>query len=120
MMHVLFFQLFVGLVNVLASTRAAPIVDLDVGPFRGTTANSTDIFLGIPFAQPPVGRLRFAAPQPITSRINSVRDALQFGNACPQPPNVTSLGAEIGEDCLFLNVRHLYLDEGLLMKRAAV
>ncbi|KZV64422.1 alpha/beta-hydrolase [Peniophora sp. CONT] len=94
----------IGLVNVIASPLAAPVVDLDIGPFRGTTANGTDIFLGIPFAQPPVGRLRFVAPQPITTRTNGVRDAVQFGNACPQPPNVTSLGAEIGEDCLFLNV----------------
>lgn len=121
-MQALFVQLFsvIGIANVLASPLAAPVVDLDIGPFRGLTANGTDIFLGVPFAQPPVGHLRFAAPQPITTRTNAVRDAVQFGNACPQPPNVTILGAEIGEDCLFLNVCHLYLDEGLLMKRETV
>ncbi|VDB84761.1 unnamed protein product [Peniophora sp. CBMAI 1063] len=93
-----------GAVNALASPLAAPIVDLDIGSVRGLTANGTDVFLGVPFALPPVGRLRFAAPQPITTRTNGVRDAVQFGNACPQPPNITSLGADIGEDCLFLNV----------------
>lgn len=100
-----------GLFCVLATPLAAPIVNLDIGPFRGLTANATDVFLGVPYAQPPVGHLRFVAPQPITTRTNDIRDAVQFGNACPQPPNITSLGANIGEDCLFLNVRHLHLDK---------
>ncbi|KZV69381.1 alpha/beta-hydrolase [Peniophora sp. CONT] len=90
--------------NVFASPLAAPLVDLEIGPFRGLTENNTDIFLGIPFAQPPVGRLRFLPPQPIITKTNAVRDATQFGNACPQPPDLNGLGAEISEDCLFLNV----------------
>ena len=93
---------FIGLVDVYASSLAAPVIKLDIGPFRGSTANGTDVFLGIPYAQPPVGRLRFVAPQPITAKNNTVRDAVQFGNACPQPSG--TLGAPVGEDCLFLNV----------------
>lgn len=118
-MRALFIQLipFIGFANVFGSPLAAPVIDLDIGSFRGSSANGTDIFLGIPYAQPPVGRLRFSAPQPIATRTNSVRSAVQFGNACPQPPNPASLGAEIGEDCLFLNVRHSCPDEGPGMKR---
>ena len=93
---------FIGLVDVYASSLAAPVIKLDIGPFRGSTTDGTDVFLGIPYAQPPVGHLRFVAPQPITAKNNTVRDAVQFGNACPQPSG--SLGAPVGEDCLFLNV----------------
>ena len=104
-MRALFAQstLLVGLA--FGSPLAGPVVDLDIGAFRGATANGTDVFRGIPYAQPPVGHLRFLAPQSIATRTNKVRDATQFGNACPQPPDVASLGADIGEDCLFLNVR---------------
>ena len=79
-------------------------VKIKTGVFRGvTTADKVDKFLGIPFAQPPTGNLRFKAPVAITKASNTVRDASQFGNACPQPAS-SSLGAPIAEDCLFLNV----------------
>ena len=84
---------------------SAPLVKLNIGTFRGQqTGNGTDRFLGIPYAQPPVNRLRFKAPVKIARPFVGVQSALQFGNACPQPPSA-SLGAPIGEDCLFLNVR---------------
>ncbi|KDR78805.1 hypothetical protein GALMADRAFT_64548 [Galerina marginata CBS 339.88] len=89
-----------------APAPAASTVDvkLKTGVFRGvTTADALDTFLGIRFAQPPVGNLRFRAPVPITQPSNTVVDASKFGNACPQPPNA-ELGAPIAEDCLFLNI----------------
>jgi para-nitrobenzyl esterase len=59
------------------------------------------VFKGIPYAQPPVGALRWAAPQPAT-RWKGVRDATAFGSVCPQAgPNNTVVG---DEDCLDLNV----------------
>ncbi|KAF4615680.1 hypothetical protein D9613_012495 [Agrocybe pediades] len=80
-------------------------VSLQTGVFRGEiTPNGTDRFRGIPFALPPVGNLRFKAPVPITKRSNTVQDALAFSDACPQPPNPAMLGADVGEDCLHLNV----------------
>lgn len=80
-------------------------VHLTSGNFLGVaTANGTDRWLGIPFAQPPVGSLRFKAPLAITRPQNGVQDAFGFGNACPQVPS-SSLGAPMSEDCLFLNVR---------------
>ncbi|KJA16856.1 hypothetical protein HYPSUDRAFT_147181 [Hypholoma sublateritium FD-334 SS-4] len=79
-------------------------VPLKIGTFRGlVTPNGTDTFFGIPFAQPPVGTLRFKAPVPITETSKAIKDASQFGNACPQTSS-GELGAPIGESCLFLNV----------------
>ncbi|KAJ6608672.1 alpha/beta-hydrolase [Mycena sp. CBHHK59/15] len=79
-------------------------VSLTSGTFRGvSTPNGTEKWLGIPFAEPPVGPLRFKAPVAITKAPAGVQSASSFGNACPQPAS-TSLGADVGEDCLFLNV----------------
>ena len=79
-------------------------IKLKTGTFRGlSTSNGTEKWLGIPFALPPVGQLRFKAPIPITKASNSIMDATSFGNACPQP--AATLGAPIAEDCLFLNVK---------------
>ena len=83
---------------------ANPEVHLTIGTFRVlATGNGTDRWLGIPYAQPPVGDLRFKAPVAIKQPFHAVQDALAFGNACPQPVTA-SLGAAIAEDCLFLNV----------------
>lgn len=73
------------------------------GIFKGATSSGVDSWLGIPFAQPPVGDLRFKAPRPIVSASGDVKNATAFGNACPQVPS-DSLGAPISEDCLYLNV----------------
>lgn len=78
------------------------LVTLSSGTFRGLTVNGTERWLGIPYAQPPLGSLRFEAPVPIiVSRpVESIQDAFNFSYACPQP-----LPARFGEDCLYLNVR---------------
>ena len=91
-------------IQVVATTR--PEVMLSIGMFRGlsSSVNGTDKWLGIPYAQAPVGDLRFKAPVPITKRLSGVQDASTFGNACTQPA-ASNLGAPVGEDCLFLNVR---------------
>lgn len=81
---------------------------LTSGTFRGSTiSNGTDRWLGIPFAQPPVGPLRFKAPVPIVFPSLAVKDAFTFGDSCPQVPSAT-LGAPQSEDCLSLNVRSNY------------
>ncbi|GJJ08181.1 hypothetical protein Clacol_002389 [Clathrus columnatus] len=62
-------------------------IKTSIGTFRGI-ANQTDnleIWRGIPFAQPPVGKLRFKAPVSITTPFKGIQDASQFGAACPQP-----------------------------------
>ncbi len=59
-----------------------PIVTIDSGQVRGVWRNASAAFLGIPFAEPPVGPLRFEAPVPITAW-ERVRDATELG-ATPQ------------------------------------
>ncbi|KAK0495157.1 alpha/beta-hydrolase [Armillaria luteobubalina] len=78
-------------------------VQLPSGAFTGQNINGLDRWLGIPFALPPVGDLRFKAPVPVPTNSSRVqRDATTFGDACPQLPG--NLGASISEDCLFLNI----------------
>lgn len=72
------------------------------GAVRGVAAGNLYAFRGIPFAAPPVGNLRWKAPQPPASW-NHVRDASTFGNECPQ--DELSTGQYGGdEDCLTLNI----------------
>ncbi|TBU37595.1 alpha/beta-hydrolase [Dichomitus squalens] len=92
----------------LSSAAYGSLHSLDIqttaGFFRGvTTANGTEHWLGIPFAQSPIGSLRFKAPVSFLNRSTAVQDASTFGSACPQVPS-TSLGAPQSEDCLFLNI----------------
>ncbi|KAM7430419.1 hypothetical protein ABFA07_018858 [Porites harrisoni] len=64
-------------------------------------------YLGIPYAKPPVNKLRFARPQSFKSWPGK-RPAKEFGSACPQPrfdtPNFKREIGKENEDCLFLNV----------------
>ena len=86
--------------HVLASDSL--VVHLTSGTFQGqTTADDIDTWLGIPYAQPPVGPLRFKAPVPITHPTPGIHNATSFGDSCPQP----ALGGSQSEDCLSLNVR---------------
>ncbi|XP_012939630.1 neuroligin-2 [Aplysia californica] len=64
-----------------------------------------DIFLGIPYAKPPVGQLRFARPQ-FPAPWKDTRDALKFGAQCAQRPLTSSPQADLpySEDCLYLNI----------------
>ena len=95
--------LLLAATSTLGSSDAL-VIQTTSGTFRGVaTANETEHWLGIPFAQPPVGSLRFKAPVPFKNRSKAVQDASAFGNACPQVPS-DGLGAPQSEDCLFLNV----------------
>jgi para-nitrobenzyl esterase len=72
----------------------------------GPQASGVREFKGVPFAAPPVGDLRWKAPQPVKNW-TGVRQATQFGPRCMQQPlfgdmNFRSNG--MGEDCLYLNV----------------
>ncbi|HEY7295131.1 MAG TPA: carboxylesterase family protein, partial [Dehalococcoidia bacterium] len=75
----------------------------DRGAVRGTARDGGLAFLGIPYAAPPVGGLRFAAPQPHAAW-QGVLDATRTGSACAQPAGPLSPLATDVEDCLFLNV----------------
>ncbi|HZQ41339.1 MAG TPA: carboxylesterase family protein, partial [Rhizomicrobium sp.] len=75
------------------------------GPVLGLREHGVTKFLGIPYAKPPVGALRWMPPQPV-EKWTGVRRAYKFGPTCAQ---VTTLGPFAGppnsnEDCLYLNV----------------
>ncbi len=76
------------------------------GQVTGVVSNGVAAFKGIPFAAPPLGDLRWKAPQPVTSW-SGIRKADAYGPSCMQDANFASIfGAPpaIGEDCLYLNV----------------
>jgi para-nitrobenzyl esterase len=74
----------------------------DNGPVVGLQMETMKKFLGIPYAVPPVGDLRWQPPQP-AARWDGVRDATQFANHCPQIASPFGQ-ASTTEDCLYLNV----------------
>lgn len=85
---------------------SAPTAKLDTGIVQGTSTGDTSVFLGIPYAAPPVGDHRWRAPQP-AAKWDGVRQATAIGAACPQATVSTEPWARVGtqsEDCLFLNV----------------
>ena len=79
-------------------------VSIEGGTVRGTAQGDLVSFKGIPFAQPPVGALRWRAPQPVKPW-QGVRDASKFG---PDPVQLPTEGMAqqwpTSEDCLYLNV----------------
>ncbi|MBN1662454.1 MAG: carboxylesterase family protein [Deltaproteobacteria bacterium] len=87
------------------STSPRIIVETTYGKLRGYEANETTWqFLGIPYAKPPLGDLRWKPPQPLTAW-TGVRDAVSWGDQAAQNP-AYQLYSEGGmsEDCLNLNI----------------
>jgi len=85
-----------------AASASGPLVGTANGAVRGLANGAVDEFLGIPYAAPPVGALRWRPPQPAASW-PGIRDATQFAPHCPQLPSPFG-HASTSEDCLFLNV----------------
>ena len=92
-----------GTATAASGSGGSPVVPTNDGPVRGTTAGTVNEFLGIPYAAPPVGNLRWRPPQPAAGW-RGVRDAIQFGPSCPQPPGPFAPPGPFSEDCLYLNV----------------
>ena len=85
----------------LSSPSSSPTVYVATGALRGSlTQNGGAVFKGIPFAQPPVGDLRWREPLPAKPWAG-IRDATSFGAPCIQGG---TLGQHSSEDCLYLNV----------------
>lgn len=84
----------------------APIAQTDRGALRGGVEDGVASWKGIPFAAPPVGALRWRAPQPVTAW-TGVRDATAYAPDCmqvPFPSDAAPLGTRPAEDCLYANV----------------
>ena len=78
------------------------------GALKGTAGRGVRTWKGIPYAKPPVGELRFKAPEP-PAPWDGVKHADSFGPICPQPDDMLSISfsGDIpaqSEDCLYLNV----------------
>lgn len=72
---------------------AGPEVRTTAGAVRGRWENGLTVFRGIPFAAPPVGEARFAAPHPVRAW-SGVREAVAFGPPPPQDPAISEAGAQ--------------------------
>lgn len=88
------------------SAVAAPIVQLHSGRVEGYSAHGVDAFLGIPYAKPPVGELRWQRPLSAKSW-QGIKKTTAFGPSCLQTPfkgSATPLPDNYSENCLTLNV----------------
>ena len=84
-----------------AESSPSPFAVTESGLVFGSTVNGVNEFLGIPYAVPPVGVLRWTPPKPYGLFRGLVLQATQFGGDCTQPITSGTFG---GENCLFLNV----------------
>ncbi len=86
-----------------ARTLSGPIVQTQYGKVQGVTVAGINDFLGIPYATPPVGPLRWTAPTPPAPWTKTLQ-ATSYSAYCPQ--GFSEIGGGGGsEDCLYLNVQ---------------
>ncbi|KDR72700.1 hypothetical protein GALMADRAFT_270656 [Galerina marginata CBS 339.88] len=91
-------------------SNLGPVVSVQYAAFAGNSTSPAGVpngpvtfFGSIPYAQPPIGNLRFRAPQPLNEHgvAQDVTDARNWGPPCIQRPAVPGIGSE---DCLTLNI----------------
>ena len=105
----LFSAVFLFAAATAASAAITEPVKTDAGLVSGAAGNDATVrvFKGIPFAAPPVGPLRWRAPQP-AAKWDGVKAAAAFGPRCMQGGGGGRAGAPppppTGEDCLYINV----------------
>jgi para-nitrobenzyl esterase len=96
-----------SLLSGIAASAAAPVqsrvVHVADGDLQGVVADSIDEFLGVPYAAPPVGDLRWQPPH-APAHWPQTRSAATFGNTCPQQQRGVFAAPSNTEDCLYLNV----------------
>jgi para-nitrobenzyl esterase len=91
-----------------AASAVGEVVQLQAGKISGVAVEDGGakvyVFKGVPYAAPPVGALRWKAPEPVKPW-TGVRDATQWSSQCAQRAG-SSMGepGKISEDCLYLNV----------------
>lgn len=95
----------VGVTQVSAAltSNLGPVVDLGYAAFAGNTTSPTGVANGpvafygaVPYAQPPLGNLRWRAPKTLNekAKATSVTDARNWGPMCIQRPAVVGVGSE--------------------------
>lgn len=103
-------KFFVGLLVICAAAAVSAVsaiadskvVMTDEGPVKGMVVRGVREFLGIPYAAPPVGDLRWQPSQAHAPWLQPL-DATKFANHCPQVASPFGV-ASLNEDCLYLNV----------------
>ncbi|XP_014788401.1 acetylcholinesterase, partial [Octopus bimaculoides] len=90
-----------------------PVIDTTTGKINGSTISvqnfDLDVFLGIPFAKPPVGNLRFRRPETI-EKWSGIKETKKYGSSCEQfiesndAADADSWKNNLSEDCLYLNI----------------
>jgi para-nitrobenzyl esterase len=102
-----------------ASAQPVPIINTTGGTVRGYLAAQSAVFKAVPYAEPPVGALRWREPQPVKPW-SGTRDATRYSAACMQNPIGTGAFLaplaqrygksyptprwDLSEDCLYLNI----------------
>src|SRR5438105_14076373 len=88
-----------------AAAPAPTVVKIYTGRLHGAVSDGGLAFKGIPFAEQPVGDLRWRPPQD-PKPWTGVRPALKNGHDCLQAEvkGDPGMGTDLGEDCLYLNV----------------
>lgn len=92
-----------------AAAINAGLVQTPLGPLRGMVIDDVRVFRGVPFAEPPVGKLRFRPPVKVRSW-GAERNATRFAAEAMQDGDQ---GVGKSEDCLYLNVWTPLPSEGL-------
>ena len=97
----------------LSCAKQNPVISVEGGKIKGVVENGVTVYRGIPFAAPPVGDLRWQAPQPVVPW-DGIKVCDTFGPICPQEEFEEGtfywrefywMGSpEMSEDCLYLNV----------------
>jgi para-nitrobenzyl esterase len=96
------------LLAISGSAQNVPVVKTAGGYIRGETEKGIAVFKGIPYAQPPVGSLRYTAPAALNPWSDTL-SATAFGSSSAQPAGSGISGTE---NCLYLNVYTPALDHG--------
>ena len=92
-----------GALTGCGGVRPSAVVRTQSGQIQGEIAGGIHRFLGVPYAEPPFGKLRFKAPVP-RKAWDGVYIANQYGSACPQTGPLQPGVPVAGEDCLNLNI----------------
>lgn len=107
------FTLLFFILNASSTTCSTATIKLNQGELSGQKSKigeqELDVYLGIPFAKPPVGQLRFQKPVPAEKWSEKILRATKLGPPCPQrelgpdyAPWISNW--EPSEDCLYLNI----------------
>ena len=88
-----------ALLCILIASCDAVVVNMTKGSVKGAVTGNMNAFVGIPYAKPPVGNLRFAPPEEPDAWTETLDlSAGNFSSICPRGTNTTN------EDCLHLSV----------------